>query len=493
VRWVYLRRRRKWVRLTSKGSKLVAVVLVAIVVASGLGYWLFVPNTSSQIPATTEQTSLLTPQRTYESSTTSQTLTSSTSVWLNVSATKPVSYYLSLLESNGTQPYVQLARELRRLPDLKNETAVAMITYLALNATNPEVKEAFDLMIKGGTPDPRDFTYAVPNYDTELQVLYWLALQNEFKKDDTLALAIAMVNGLWVTMGDGQVREAVNRDASDLLAFFRETNEIQRSKGYFQLEDYPLEAKTCLAYTSSIGTYDGPHSISRLVEKHADLRHYNWVRYDVGLLRKMREIAFEKSWVERSTDSTVKNLEEYFYFSGAAQHWTYSTRTGDIPGVTESLVEVEGELVPDHSIYNLHFYLDQYLTTGKGLGDCGDETYFMEAWSKSLGIATNFVLHQIIVDGKYYGHAHMIYYEPLTKTWKAYEKQPPTEPDVSYYVFIFRPPVRLAGYFAFSPIKDSRMGMSGTVYVTRYTPVEFRGAFLSGLPSSQMKQWLLYG
>jgi len=73
----------------------------------------------------------------------------------------------------------------------------------------------------------------------------------------TLALAVAIVNGLWVTMGDGQVREAVKKDSSDLFAFFRETNEIQRSKGYFQLEDYPLEAKICLAYTSSIGTYDG--------------------------------------------------------------------------------------------------------------------------------------------------------------------------------------------------------------------------------------------
>jgi len=79
-----------------------------------------------------------------------------TALWINISAGKPVSYYLELLESNGTQPYVQLARELRKLPDLKDAAAVAKIAHLALNATNPEVKEAFELMIKGGTPRPSD-------------------------------------------------------------------------------------------------------------------------------------------------------------------------------------------------------------------------------------------------------------------------------------------------------------------------------------------------
>jgi len=54
-----------------------------------------------------------------------------------------------------------LAKELRKIPDLKNATAVAKIVYLALNATNPEVREAFQLVIKGGTPDPSGFGYRV--------------------------------------------------------------------------------------------------------------------------------------------------------------------------------------------------------------------------------------------------------------------------------------------------------------------------------------------
>lgn len=192
--------------MTNKGLRLTAIVLVATVVAAGFGYWLLVPRMPSEIVSyTTQQTSLtISSEQTHQTSTVSTMPTSATSLWISVTATQPISYYLKLLDSNGTQPYVQLERELRKLPDLKNATAVAKIAYLALNATNPEVKEAFELMIKGGTPDAREFSYSVPRYNTELQVLYWLACQNEFKKDDTLALAIGMANGLWLTMGDAK-------------------------------------------------------------------------------------------------------------------------------------------------------------------------------------------------------------------------------------------------------------------------------------------------
>jgi hypothetical protein len=215
--------------LTGKGTKLITVVLVAVILVSALGYLILAPKTPYQVVTFTysEETSTI---ATSSVGVTSTTLSFATILWINITATKSVSFYLALLESNRTEPYVQLAKELRKLPDFSNATAVAKIAYLALNATNPEVKEAFELMMKGGTPDPRDFTYTVPNYNTELQVLYWLALQNEFKKDDTLALALAMVNGLWITMGDDQVRDAVIKDTDGLLSFGRETAELQNCR-----------------------------------------------------------------------------------------------------------------------------------------------------------------------------------------------------------------------------------------------------------------------
>ena len=484
---------------SSSRVKTLGFLVLAVVAVASIGSYAIWNKPVGQNTASLSSTSIL--QTTAPGTgvqTTSTTAVSLSPVqWITVGKVQQVNYYLTLLESNGTQPYVRLGMELRRLPDLSNTTAVAKIAYLALNATNPEIKEAFELMMKGGTPDPRDFQYTVPRYNTELQVLYWLALQNEFKKDDTLALAVAMANGLWVTIGDESVKKDVNTDTTQLLAFLRGTNEIQLSTGRPPLEDYPLEAKVSLAYTSSIGTIDGPHSLWKFAGKHVSLGDYRWVRYDVPTLEKMSEIAVEKGWVEHSVDLTVQNLEEYFYFSGAKEHWMYSTTTGDVPGVTESLIQVNGELVPDHGIYDLGFYLNLFLSARKERGDCGDETYLMEAWSKSLGIASTYALHQIIVNGSYYGHVHMLYYEPTTKAWKAYDEQLAdnmywNKSDLLFYVFIFRPPVRLTGYLAFSPIEDTRMGKSGTIFVVQYTPVEFRSVFLTGLPTSQMKQWLLY-
>jgi hypothetical protein len=203
---------------------------------------MFAPKISSPlVTRTTQQTSRATSsQSTASTRISSTTLTSETGLWINVSATQPVSYYLGLLESTGAEPYVPLARELRELPDSSNATAVAQIVYLALNATissrpsGPEVKEALELIIRGGTPSRSDFSYAVPSYNTELQVLYWLASSTQFKRDDTLALAIAMSNGFWVTVGDDQVRNAVKNDTSSLLAFLRETDAHQESMGYLQ-------------------------------------------------------------------------------------------------------------------------------------------------------------------------------------------------------------------------------------------------------------------
>jgi len=78
--------------------------------------------------------------------------------------------------------------------------------------------------------------YGVPNNNTELQVLYWLALQNESERNDTLALAVAITNGLWVTVDYEEVREAACKDANDLLNFLRQTNEIKRSERYNALD-----------------------------------------------------------------------------------------------------------------------------------------------------------------------------------------------------------------------------------------------------------------
>ena len=486
-------------------------------VAAGFGYWATIPRMPSEIVTyTTQQTSLLSPtlrtSQTVASSTVSASA-SETTLWINVNATKPVSYYISLLKSTQTQPYAQLAWELQALPDATNATAVAKITYLTLNATNPEVKEAFQLMIKGGTPSPSDFQYTVPNYNTELQVLYWLALENEFKKDDTLALAIAMINGLWVTMGDNQVREAVERDTSDFLAFFRETNGLQKQRGYYALEDYPLEAKVALAWTANSALRDGPHSIFRgpnsenpyRNKRRMDLAGYLWDTVNVTTLRNMRTFMDDEKIVAPDTAVTVGNLEHYLYFSNVrstgekggmdSDHWYYVYE--DLTPNRVATIIVDGEPVKNYVINNVDWLFSYLVQNGKGIGQCGDEAALVDGFAKSFGIATLPAGRMVkLSENTRTGHGYVVYYQPKTIDWRVYENQ--LYMDIGWipggsiaYFTIIKPPVNQHAY-----LRDWMEGVfwCGTMtYLWRDTTLQvIRDTFVKGLPTSQMKQWLLY-
>ena len=490
--------------LTGKRSKLIAIVLVVVVLGAGVGYWLLAPRMpSGLVTYTTQETSLLTSsEQTHLTSTLSAALTSETTQWINVSTAQPVSYYLKLLESNRTEAYVQLANELRKLPDLKNVSAVAKITYLALNATNPEVKEAFELMIKGGTPDPKDFQYGVPRYNTELQVLYWLALQNEFKKDDTLALSISMVHGLWVTMGNEQVKQAVRNDSTQLLRYFRETNELQKQRGYYQLENYPIEAKICLAWTGNVTPIIYSRSFDRYSKSRIPIDDYLWDTVSVRTLRRMRSMMTDRQWIQRDVGRTTSNLEYFFYFAkGVAKsdHWDFTL------GRDEKIL-VDEKLVLNKNIQNVDWLFEYFLNNDKGTGVCTDEAAFVDAFDKSFGIATTFAERQTIVppeqippgmstDGHAVGHAYVSYFDPSTLSWRADEKQSDVDSywssNVSYLHFL-KPPLRQYGYIV--RWNDGKFWGGGMYYTIPNTTIrDVKLMLMNGIPTSQMKQWLLYG
>jgi len=437
----------------------------------------------------------------------SSTVTSSTTLaetvqWINITATKPVSYYLGLLQSNGTQPYVQLAKELRKLPYLTNATAVAQIADLALNATNPEVKEAFELMIKGGTPASSDFKYTVPNYNTELQVLYWLAMQNEFKKDDTLALAIAMVNGLWVTMGDEQVKEAVKKDTRSLLTFFRETNEMQKARGYPQLEDYPLEAKIFLAWTGNlnmkwVGLGSQPKTPMRLVyytSRYMPLNVYQKDTVSVVSLRQMRSITLDKGWWFQDATASVVSVESYFY-SGTP--WTRSTQTWDFASYPDLILDENGL----DAWLDIDWQFGRYLRGLPPRGDCGTEAAWTDAWAKSMGIPTAlhwmYKIDEPVSSSSWYSHSYAIYFDPRTRQWTAWKRQivdfVPLDTSIEVRYFVYRPPVQQRGYLHYKLQLDPTFALfEQSAFAIHISLRDTQSMLLEGIPTSQMKQWLFY-
>jgi hypothetical protein len=487
--------------------KLLSVLILVIVAVAGIGSYVVLnkPIGPSTFISSSAVTILSATQKTAAATTT----TFAPVQWITVGQVRSVNYYLSLLESNGTQPYVQLGKELQELPDDSNATAVAQITLLALNATNPEVKEAFELMMKGGTPDQADFQYTIPSYNTELQVLYWLGCRNQLKKDDTLALAIAMVNGLWVTMGTNDVASAVRNDTGSLLAFLRDTNVLQESRGYFSLEDLPLEAKIQLAWTGEESMrhgYGPPIGLIYWTKQRLPLAIYDADTVNVTTLTQMRAEADKNGWEQpgAGVESLVSYVEDYLFFP-TGPHFNYRTDYSNI-------VNGQGIL----AVHDVDWQWTQHEKGLKFQGDCGTEMTIADAWLKSWGISTVsewtytlFTQHNM----EKLSHSFIIYYEPITKTWTTYYKQ--LTEDVAgaivemggntsqpFDMFICRPPVIQQNYL-YEEAFSSRT-INGVYYASYWhyegnmyyqielTPwIKLEALLANGIPTDTMKQLLL--
>jgi len=399
--------------------------------------------------------------------------------------------------------YPELYQELLKLPELKEtsvseDTAIEQITHLALFSKNSEVKEALQLIIKGGTPNPSDYKYAVPNYNTELQVLYWLAERNEFRQDDTLPLAIAMTHGVWVALGDDEVRKTVRQDVNDLLNYFLETNEKQKAAGYYQLEDYPLEAKVYLCWRANdLGR--GGHIHYQLInggdrssspinihifyeneKRPISLKDYCWNNVSVNTLVKMREYMEKSGWLNNNVDVLVSNVENYF-----TRNWNFTEPKDD-------WFDYEGERTVNHNMNNANLEFDYLSKTGVGIGVCDDEMSLVDAFLKSWGISSGAMVRTYgTKDGS--NHTHIFYYEPKSKTWRCYAQQLNVGATSSNWnIYIFTPPVIQHNYYKYyQDTQQWYMKMLNLYYkIIGTLGSQIKETFTKGIPTSEIKQWV---
>lgn len=171
--------------LSSRDSKLVAVILVVVAIGAGAGYWLLIPMVPTETTTyTTQETLRLTSSERTRSSTASSTTftkTFETSTQVLVVQNKSISYYLSLLESSGTELQTQAATELRRIPEVKQAMndgnasitrSVMRIVRSILVTDEPTITERnLGLMLGEGIPEKRE-------YCTPLQALVWFYMGN---------------------------------------------------------------------------------------------------------------------------------------------------------------------------------------------------------------------------------------------------------------------------------------------------------------------------
>jgi hypothetical protein len=406
--------------------------------------------------------------------------------------------YIAEMMSAGNV-YNDLAKEWNKLPESKKIDLAAVDTTgdfndLFLNATNPEVKEAGELILKGGTPNPKDFKYSVSNWNTELQILNQLGRQNWFRRDDTLALADSMVNGLWATMGTDEVRQTVYKDVNDLLNFGRETSEMQRALGLsYNLEDNPLEAKVCWAWIGGVSAHPALNSLHNIIYEYRDrgkvldLNAYKWNTVDTGQLKKLRTIAENNKWINKAITQTFEGIDSFFL-----NNW-------DIIDPNEILKKMgEQSRRTVDVVGNVDIYLEHFLANGRQVGNCADQMAFVDAWCKSLGITTDYTWRnniRLVQEGiSPNGHMFNCYFNSQDDSWDIFmsqlyqwskgEKQ--GDPNTFY---IFKIPVnhKLQQYSDEIKLYSTKYFLGSEIVKIS----DLEKLFNKGIPAPKMKAYLL--
>ena len=359
-----------------------------------------------------------------------------------------------------------------------------------------------------------------PDWNTELQALFELALDNEFEKDDTTALAIALVDGFFRTVGDKYVMEQVRKDDNETLNLAREISLWQEANGLFPLNGLQLEAKVAWAWRGNVSMARGPFNLQNYRTGKLSLKGYLWNTVDPDTLRDMREEAQKMGWLNKDINNVVKKIEDYFFgrqLGTGIDHWEFwlpPELIKDVKGegISSGKLLVEGVNVNPGELLNVEYQFYDRFKKGKyPQGECQAESVFVDAWIKSLGSSSLIVWKVNVGDfskeltkksgiptGTYLPHNWTIYYVPEKGVWSSYDKQLTIRTwgystmCIPFDFRIYKPPVNQVHY---QDEWEYRSGYEkGKMYhlIPSIEMSQIREMLLSGISTSELKQWLLY-
>jgi len=500
--------RRKFIKHLATGSGVVAI--------STLGLYSILTSRNEGVSTTPLSSSTI--------PISSMTSISTTKSETTASPLEPLLYELDDPKSG----FPQLANAIRKLPDFHVDTeasrnAVKRITSLALESDDSQVKDAFDIMLRGGNSpfwhdNPQSgkswLSYETPSWNAEIQALYWLGEQTEFKKNDTLALAIAMSHGIFITLGDDDARKAVYADINGFLNYMRNLNNYQKSHNITQIENYPLEAKLALAWRANdLGRFGRVHQFVMNIcpediykqfpvptnihnfyefrQRPINKKDYEFVTVSTNSLEEMFQYEISKGWLVKTGNrfavDTVQNIRGLFGNYGMSSLWVYP-RTPY--GPCDSGVVIDGELTESTNINNADFVWDRFKKTGKGLGVSDDFNAWFDSLLKSVGIAGVSIDYIWDYNDADASHEETLFYDPSTKTWKVSAFGPLSR---NMGVYIFRPPAIQVNYFNFS-IPNARAYRYQIIPNLYYKMIgvdgfELNARLIQGIPTTEVHSW----
>jgi hypothetical protein len=227
------------------------------------------------------------------------------------------------------------------------------------------------------------------------------------------------------------------------------------------------------------------------------LEVYEWNNVHTDTLRKMRREMTEEQWIFKDPNTVIAMLVDRFW--GGFGPYVYD--------LLDKYVE-RGNYDSDSTdtFDNIDLLYELYAQGGVSRLNCADLTAFVDSWAKSWGIATIAVWQ---IDGRLVqekqvpnGHVFVTYFDPYRAIWSSYQEDfanfeswsPPRRADDPHKFYIFVPPVRISGPPWTIEFYGKEFEECTSFFVRNKTTTipEMQRLFLDGIPTTQMKQWLLY-
>jgi len=331
------------------------------------------------------------------------------------SETVIISNFTTLIEDFNDLP------EIKDGFDLKERNAKGRILFL-LRSDDPEIEKAFEIMQKYGRPS--NFTsYDFPMYNTQLEVLFWLAEEREICDYDRIALAIALDYGTVLAISEEGVRKELKDYVVEMYDYYVETDALVP----WDIRAYPLEADIALVWGANginhplfferanqypeetkyskigIPNYYDLNWIVAFRDEKMNEEDFDWLFVDVETLREIREFLMHDMFSE-GKGLRVNGVSERVdsMLCGSLEYHT------DKPSADVTYIEVEGRITPGCGLSNPDWQWKYFKEEGSIVGNCRDVTCMNIFFLKSLNIpAIGFKVRS----GSSFGHQVVAFYD----------------------------------------------------------------------------------
>ena len=345
-----------------------------------------------------------------------------------------------------------LEDDLNNLPKIQDgieQEEVEAIKQIAnlMRSDDPEVQQGLQLIEKYGIPPEEKghwINFETPKYNTQLEVLFWLAKENRIDKDYArVALALALDYGSVVTVGDDQVDQRVEDYVSTMYDYIKETDEIMEDENLpWRAANYPLEADIGLVWGAMAIYYpispevgfvyeDGlPHHTKKTIfwydefqDRQMNSEDFDWLFVNKSTLEDMRDWMFRNGFadlsdkpIERSNftigelitvfNRTVTRLSAnehyddevdvvagciasyiYGWGQGKEKHFIYPIgrhKQLDFPSTPN--VTIDGKTVQTECIANPDWMWEYFEINNTFIGHCPDDSFVEGMLLKSINI-----------------------------------------------------------------------------------------------------------